>query len=154
MVKPRVTKPLTAMEHSFVPSSRKPGAGARYDLQFTVGNEVDTLVDELVIELEDYTVPSSISTTSMAIEVTDSAGASEDRSFAPTDIAVSGEKLTVYIGDMFTRDDTKEDFTISAGSNIEVTIYASLPGSRIPLRRAITAPYLKGHRRRIGRDPL
>ena len=40
-------------------------------------------------------------------------------------MAVSGENLIITIGDMWTRDDTKEDFAISAGSEITVVIRQS-----------------------------
>ena len=37
-------------------------------------------------------------------------------------MTVDGEKLVITIGDMLTRDDAREDFTIGAGSNIDVVI--------------------------------
>lgn len=140
--KPRDFASITAAGTKFDARSSKPGSGTRYDLRFFVPNEVDTLVDELEIELEDYSVPSSIRTASVAIEVTDKMGAGQDRSFAPNDVAVSGEKLIIYMGDMLTRDDTREDFIISAGSYVRVTLRQSA-GIQNPTKAGDYGPVFK-----------
>ena len=116
---------LAMADFEFATRSTKPGSNTRYDLRFSVPAAVDTLVDELEVEFEDFGVPSSIATTSVAMQVDDSAGSHQDRSFSPEDVAVNGEKLVIYIGDMYTRDDTQEDFTISAGSNVTLTLRQS-----------------------------
>ena len=110
---------------SFESSSDEPGDGARYDIKFKVDNEVDTLNDELVIKMEDFGFPSSMSTGSIGITVNEMAGTSQDRQFSPEAVVVGSDKLTITIGDMLTRDDTREDFRISAESNIDIVIRQS-----------------------------
>ena len=112
--------------------STDPGKTTRYDLNFSVLGTVDTQNDDLEIKLEDFGVPSSISSGSISITVDDVkpddlsvGGLIQDHNFTPEDVAVSGENLIITIGDMFTRDDTKEDFEISAGSEITVVIRQS-----------------------------
>ena len=114
---------------SFMARSTDPGKTTRYDLNFSVLAAVDTQNDDLEIKLEDFGVPSSISSGSISITVDDVKSRRhrrrmiiQDHNFTPEDVAVSGENLIITIGDMFTRDDTKEDFEISAGSEITITV--------------------------------
>ena len=109
--------------------STDPGKTTRYDLNFSVPKAVDTQNDDLEIKLADFGVPSSISSGSISITVddveADTADLAQDHNFNPEDVAVSGENLIITIGDMFTRDDRKEDFKISANSEITVVIRQS-----------------------------
>ena len=58
-------------EPTFVTGSNKPSANTRYDISFPVileeGDTFNTVTDDIVIELEDYNVPSSISESSVAL---------------------------------------------------------------------------------------
>ena len=112
----------TVDAYSFMATSDEPGDSARYDIEFAVMNDVDTLNDELTIELEDFGFPSSVDTRSIGITVDEMDGTGQDRQFSPETVTVDGEKLVITIGDMLTRDDAREDFTISAGSNVDVVI--------------------------------
>ena len=53
---------------SFVPDSNDPGKNTRYTVKFDVEEEVNTLLNDLVIEFhEDYSVPASIATSAVTI---------------------------------------------------------------------------------------
>ena len=71
---------VTDLDSSFKPVSSKPGSNTRYDITFDVilpkaadGTMVDgdfnTLTDDIVIELEDFTVPSSIPESAIAVSL-------------------------------------------------------------------------------------
>ncbi len=94
---------------TFEAQSKKPRSNTRYDISIPIslntthsdGSTIDlevfsTLTDDIVVELEDYSVPSSISESSVAV--------SRDRSgtilntIADT-VSVSGEKIAITIGD-------------------------------------------------------
>ena len=55
---------------SFSYLSTDPGKNTRYELRFPAPKDMNTLTDEIVIELEDFTVPSSIDEDSIAVTVT------------------------------------------------------------------------------------
>ena len=105
---------------------------------------MNTLTDELVIELEDFDVPSSIGVNSIAINVDDSQdnigdldtindndAKNPDRTTIPEDVSVSGEKIFITIGDL-NKDRTggggageAADFDISENSVIHIVIRQS-----------------------------
>ena len=138
--------PPPPVKPSFMARSTDPGKTTRYDLNFTVPKAVDTQNDDLEIKLEDFGVPSSISSGSIAITVddveADVGDLVQDHNFTPEDVAVSGENLIITIGDMFTRDDTKEDFEISGGSEITVVIRQSA-GISNPTEAGSYGPVIK-----------
>ena len=114
------------------PGSTEPGDGTRYDIEFQTMGDVNTLTDELTIKLEDFDLPSTIATRSVAIIVTD-AGTKEssdssdpnaNRDFIPEDVTVSGSKIIITLGDMDKGDDN-EDFGITGGSTIKVVLRQS-----------------------------
>ena len=130
---------------TFATRSNNPGSGTRYDLSFKTTAAMNTLVDEVVIELADFTVPSSVGVNSIAITVKDTAtiaadddasppvdAVDEDRTTIPEDVSVSGEKLFITIGDL-NKDRTgsgatggeNADFGITSGSTISVVIRES-----------------------------
>ena len=107
----------------FGQESQKPGSNTRYDISFISTEEVSTLREELIIELADFTFPDSVSPSSVAISVNEPAEDGNDRDFIPGDVTVSGEKLTITLGDMDPGDGT--DYDIAAGSTVEVIIRQS-----------------------------
>ena len=103
---------------TFMAQSMKPGSNTRYDIQIPTSNPLSTLTDEVVIELEDYSVPGSIAESSVALTLTRGTPASGNRcggADGPTDsgitadncstttipdsVSVSGEKIAITIGD-------------------------------------------------------
>ena len=78
---------------SFEADSRDPGKNTRYTLKFDLKKTTNTLLHDLVIELPDYGVPSSISTSAVTIK----AG---DYTFTPEDVSVDGEEIFISIGDV------------------------------------------------------
>ena len=115
---------------SFSYLSADPGKNTRYELRFPAPKNMNTLTDEIVIELEDFTVPSSIDEDSIAVTVTDGcvkmAGGNKDCTTTPQDIAVSGEKIFITVGDLDkASDDTANDFSITEGEVIAVVIRQS-----------------------------
>ena len=109
---------------TFEAQSNKPGSNTRYDISIPVtltaatdSTEDDvtedetfsTLTEEIVIELEDYTVPSSIAESSVAIRLETGSGASCGQVTTPAttcpvntiadSVSVSGEKISITIGD-------------------------------------------------------
>ena len=114
------------------PGSIEPGDGTRYDIEFETTADVNTLTDELIIKLDDFELPSTIATRSVAIIVTD-AGTKEksdstdpnaNRDFIPEDVTVSGSKIIITLGDM-DKGDNNEDFGITGGSIIKVVLRQS-----------------------------
>ena len=124
----------TAMEPppfspTFTADSTDPGSNTRYDLKVRVdGGTMNTLTDELVIKLEDFGMPSSIGVNSIAINVSENS-----RTTIPEDVAVSGEKIFITIGDL-NKDRTGgdqtaggefADFDIGNGGEIHVVLRQS-----------------------------
>ena len=147
---------------SFEASSDDPGKGTRYDLRVQVlGDTMNTLTDELVIELEDYDVASSIGVNSIAINVddpvdgvgsddVDTGNLDPDRTTIPEDVSVSGEKIFITIGDL-NKDRTGvgqgsegefADFDIDAGAVIHVVIRQSA-GVNNPTENGDYGPVVK-----------
>ena len=101
---------------TFDAQSDKPGSNTRYDISIPVTlsaspvqETFSTLTEEIVIELEDYSVPSSISESSIAIRLEQDTGASCGQATTPAttcpvntiadSVSVSGEKIAITIGD-------------------------------------------------------
>ena len=123
----------TGGDVSFKSLSDDPGKNTRYELKFPAPKDMNTLTDEIVIELEDFNVPSSIDEDSIAVTVTmgcDVANANpamdKDCTTTPQDIAVSGEKIFITVGDLDkASDDTANDFSIQMDEVIAVVIRQS-----------------------------
>ena len=98
-----VTTPIAPVPFVFDPSftadSKDPGSNTRYDLKVQVDGEMNTLTDELVIKLEDFGFPDSgtIGVNSIAINVDED---EQGRTTIPEDVAVSGDKIFITIGDL------------------------------------------------------
>ncbi len=95
---------------TFTPLSDKPGANTRYDIRFPANHGADaifnTVTDDIVIELEDYSVPSSIADSAVALSIDQpgTCGDGADPSLCDfttiaDSVAVSGEKITITVGD-------------------------------------------------------
>ena len=109
---------------TFEAQSQKPGSNTRYDISVPITLDTQhsdgrsaaipqetfsTVTDEIVVELEDYSVPSSIAESSVAVTLTRGAGggtvcaATGTTDCSTTTIAdtlsVSGEKISITIGD-------------------------------------------------------
>ena len=117
---------------SFNSLSDDPGKNTRYELKFPAPKDMNTLTDEIVIELEDFNVPSSIDEDSIAVTVTDGCVDGDDDTTekncttTPQDIAVSGEKIFITVGDLDkASDDADNDFDIKMGEVIAVVIRQS-----------------------------
>ena len=77
----------------FDADSTDPGKNTRYEIEFEIATQTNTLINDLVIELPDYGVPASISTSSVTI----TAGG---YTFTPEDVSVDGEEIFISIGDV------------------------------------------------------
>ena len=128
---------------AFDSDSKTPGKVTRHEANFTIPNVTNTLVKDLVIEMEDYALPSSIANTSIALttsvglpsevvddeyDATDVAtdnvprglGLGDARlveteySFFPDDVTVSGDKIYISLGDV-TDDDDKGVYDVGGG---------------------------------------
>ena len=82
-----------ATDPMFIADSSTGGSVARYQFDFNIPDPTNTLIHDLVIELEDFTVPSSIRTASVTIT-------SGGYTFTPEDVAVDGEEIFISIGDV------------------------------------------------------
>ena len=78
---------------SFEADTTTPGSVARYEFEFSIEDETNTLINDLVIELEDFSVPSGIGSSSVTIET-------GVYTFTPEDVAVDGEEIFISIGDV------------------------------------------------------
>ena len=123
---------------SFKFLSDDPGKNTRYELKFPAPKDMNTLTDEIVIELEDFNVPSSIDEDSIAVTVTNGCDvakadtadtadpAAKDCTTTPQDVAVSGEKIFITVGDLDkASDDSINDFSIQMKEVISVVIRQS-----------------------------
>ena len=97
---------------SFESDSTTPGSVARYELEFDIGELTNTLINDLIIELKDYGVPSSISTSSVTIET-------GPYTFTPEDVSVDDEEIFISIGDV-TEDSASNRAANEAGGVYEV----------------------------------
>ena len=106
----------------FTPGSEGAGGTTSYTVEFEVTADVNTRQDDLVIEFhEDYTVPSSIRNTSVAI-TTDTEIADSDKdvvTFTPEDVTVDGNEIFISVGDIDERDDDFE-YTFAKGDKVTV----------------------------------
>ena len=94
---------------TFMAQSMKPASNTRYDIRIPTSNPLSTLTDEIVIELEDYSVPGSIDESSVALTLTRGSGEGSRCAATGTDncstttipdgVSVSGEKISITIGD-------------------------------------------------------
>ena len=112
---------IPTVDPSFTAGSTSSHSNTSYKVQFQIWGEDDegyrdlnTLRDELVIEFhEDYSLPSSISTSAVTIDV-EGADASGDPdaktmlTFNPSDIVVDGEEAVFSLGDMNEDDDLSQ----------------------------------------------
>ena len=111
-----------AIDPMFMADSTTGGSVARYQFDFTIPDETNTLIHDLVIELEDFGVPSSISTSSVTIE-------SGIYTFTPEDVSTDGEEIFISIGDVTedvgtggTRDTESGGVYIVGGNNAQMTV--------------------------------
>ena len=123
---------------SFAQSSDDPGDSANYTVKFVVDdgdNEESTVLntrqEDLIIEFhEDYSIPSSIRNTSVAITTEggmypvpgqngNDSKIVTTRTFTPEDVTVDGEKVLISLGDMDEQDD-RFDYDIDEGELITV----------------------------------
>ena len=109
--------PRLPIDPSFEADSTTPGSVARYEFNFRLEERTNTLINDLIIELEDFGVPSSIGTASVTIN----AG---DDTFTPEDVAVDGEEIFVSIGDIG-EDDVLSEYWIEAGVDMQVVFRKS-----------------------------
>ncbi len=119
-VVPAVATPMAPrlpVDPSFEADSTTPGSVARYEFNFRLVERTNTLINDLIIELEDFGVPSSIGTASITID----AG---EHTFTPEDVAVDGEEVFVSIGDI-TEDDDEGVYWIEAGTDLQVVFRKS-----------------------------
>ena len=80
-----------------------PGKVTRYEFTIPLEKETNTLIHDMVIELEDFGFPSSIRTSSVAVTTNNGTLrriTTDDFTFTPEDVAVSGEKLLLSMGDI------------------------------------------------------
>ncbi len=100
---------------SFDAGSTSSYSNTNYTVEFQTGaDSLNTLSDELVIEFhEDYTLPESISTSAVTIDVhganpDEDMGAKRMLTFNPSDIVVDGEEAVFSLGDMNEDDDVTQ----------------------------------------------
>ena len=108
--------PPAAFQPSFTAGSTSSGSNTNYRVRFQTGADaLNTLRDELVVEFhEDYSLPGSISSSSVTIDVNgaiiDDAveGDKTVLTFNPSDIVVDGEEAVFSLGDMNEDDDVSQ----------------------------------------------
>ena len=85
----------------FDADSNTPGKVTRYEFTIPLKIETNTLIHDMVIELEDFGFPSAVGTSSVAV-TTNSGTSDTDKhfTFTPEDVAISGEKLLLSMGDI------------------------------------------------------
>ena len=82
-------------------TSDTPGKVTRYEFTLPLNAETNTLIHDMVIELEDFGFPSSIRTASVAVTTNTGSSDTDDHfTFTPEDVAISGEKLLLSMGDI------------------------------------------------------
>ena len=106
---------------SFVADSQDPGSNTRYTVEFAIGEEVNTLIHDLVIEFhEDYSVPSAIGTSAVTI-TTGPYTVDDDNevyyTFTPEDVSVDGEEIFISIGDI-TEDDNDGVYVVGKSDGV------------------------------------
>ena len=85
----------------FDADSMTPGKVTRYKFILPLEKQTNTLIHDMVIELEDFGFPSSIRTSSVAVTTNNGTSRTEDDyTFTPEDVAISGEKLLLSMGDI------------------------------------------------------
>ena len=128
-----VPVPPPPFADSFVQSSDDPGDSANFTATFQIRDSddasdlvINTRQNDLVVEFhEDYGMPASIRTTSVAITTeggmyqTRGGGYTNTRTFTPEDVTVDGEKVLISLGDMDEQDDSF-DYEIEEGEIVTV----------------------------------
>ena len=125
----------TAGLPSFTQSSNDPADSANYTVKFGMSGTVNTRQDDLIIEFhEDYGIPSTMRTTSVAIttdggnypipdadadSTTTGSTIVNTRTFTPEDVTVDGEKILLSLGDMDEQDD-RFDYELDATETVTV----------------------------------
>ena len=112
-----VVPPVPDLKPSIAALSSDPGKTTRYTIMFKANGIINAGSDELVIELEDFGFPSSMSASDVTIRV-HSLGFNEPSN--PESVTVAGKKLRIVLGD--TNPDTDTIEGISMGDNVTVTI--------------------------------
>ena len=105
---------------SFAYGSDGSGSTTDYSISFQIdeGEEVNTRLEDLIIEFhEDFTVPSSIGNTSVAVTTT---GGDAARTFTPEGVTVDGNEVFISLGDMDEKDDV---FDYDLSSNEKLTVH-------------------------------
>ena len=99
-----------------------PGKNTRYKIVFSTNKEIRSGVEDITIELDSFSVPSSIGTESVSVSAknVDSNDqddtADETLTVSPADVAVNGAKITL------TLPTAADDFTNIISSKTEITI--------------------------------
>ena len=116
---------------TFTPDDSDPGAGSLYTFDFPIDEEFNGGLYSLTIKLEEFGVPSSISTSSIAMEVTDpdanNDGTVDDEesfTFNPATVTVDGKEIIMTIPDVRPEADVTKK-TFSENSMFKVLIYQS-----------------------------
>ena len=93
--------PREPMGPTFGSSTTTPGSVGRYEFNFDIPSETNTLIHDLIIELEDYIIPGEVGSASVTITIDDGDGnPRNDFTFTPEDVSVDGEELFISIGDV------------------------------------------------------
>ena len=132
----------------FMAGSNKPGAATRYDITFqtsvgAAGRNMNTATDELVITLEDFGLPGSISPD--AVAVSGNLGGTTPRETNPQDVSVSGDKITIIIGDLLKDNDATETtiFANDATQDTVTVVFFKRAGITNPKKAGKYSPEMK-----------
>ena len=123
--------PVTAIDSTIdVSGVPDPGKVDRIELMFDLEEATNTLVHDMVIDLEDFVFPSAVGTSSVVVKATGFSGKSVPDhgtyTFTPEDVDIDGTDLVLSLGDV-TEDtsggsQTGGIYEIPAGSDITVVI--------------------------------
>ncbi|MYC28517.1 MAG: hypothetical protein F4X65_00290 [Chloroflexi bacterium] len=148
---------------TFEAQSQNPGSNTRYDISIPISldstttppESFSTQTDEIVIELEDYSVPSSISESSIALRLevgssTSNCGESTTVGDCPINtiadtVSVSGEKIAITIGD-WNKDRTGGNATPNNGvadGNIVTIVLKQSAGIKNPTKAGNYGPTIE-----------
>ena len=93
----------TAAERAtLTPDSMDPGKNTRYRLVFNANSDIRSGIEDITIELDSFSVPSSIDASSVSVSATgdhdnDVTTAERVVTNSPADVAVNGEKITLTL---------------------------------------------------------
>ena len=137
---------------TFTAQSAKPGSNTRYDIRIPVtlddSETFGTLNEEIVIELEDYSVPSSIAETSVAVTLTSAtlpSGLTSPITSIADSVSVSGEKISVTIGD-WNKDRTggnQQPYTRVINGDVVTIVLKQSAGIRNPTKAGDYGPAIE-----------